>query len=236
MRARWARCSPIRGMVNVAVPRYMLTRAPPPDEPRFLVVEDQEWAARIYARVLAGAVVDVVDTLAKGRAAVAATNYSAVIIDIGLPDGDGRELVRELIRTNNTRCIIVSGTLSDDSIEDLIARGVTVFAKPADLLDLRRAVGLSETTVSGRCQEDDLIRETSRVRELDRAIRELGMTPKEHAVVLHALDGRDANQSAVAMKISVQMVQRHRTRVARKYDRSTFDSALATIVRRIGRH
>src|SRR5712671_700138 len=65
---------------------------------RLLVVEDNNDLAQLLLKGLGaeGFAADVVTTAGEARAALATTRYAAVMLDLGLPDGDGLAVLREL--------------------------------------------------------------------------------------------------------------------------------------------
>ena len=65
---------------------------------RLLIVEDEARIAELVQGALAraGFAVDTVGLCAEARAALKVTSYDAAIVDLGLPDGDGLSLLREL--------------------------------------------------------------------------------------------------------------------------------------------
>lgn len=65
---------------------------------RLLVVEDNEELAPLLATGLQGAGygVDVLANVEDARSALETTRYAAMILDLGLPDGDGLSILREL--------------------------------------------------------------------------------------------------------------------------------------------
>ena len=69
---------------------------------RVLVVEDDPqlgpWLRDTLATAFGAS--DMVTTLEEGRAAVAVRSFELVVIDRGLPDGDGLALLRDLKRVN----------------------------------------------------------------------------------------------------------------------------------------
>jgi DNA-binding response OmpR family regulator len=81
---------------------------------RLLVIEDESRIAEILRRPLeqAGFAVDFVHLRADGRAALASHPYDAVILDLGLPDGDGLDLLAEL-RARGDRIPILVLTARD---------------------------------------------------------------------------------------------------------------------------
>jgi DNA-binding response OmpR family regulator len=65
---------------------------------RLLVIEDNEQLAALLAKGLhtAGYDIDIFGTVAEARNALLMVAYAAMILDLGLPDGDGLAVLREL--------------------------------------------------------------------------------------------------------------------------------------------
>src|SRR5438477_9978729 len=65
---------------------------------RLLVVEDNQELADVLSKGLraAGYDTDRLATSAEARAALSTTRYAALILDLGLPDGDGLSILREI--------------------------------------------------------------------------------------------------------------------------------------------
>src|SRR6476661_893749 len=65
---------------------------------RLLVVEDNAQLSQLLGKGLgmAGYDTDLLATVADARAALMTTSYAALILDLGLPDGDGLSVLREL--------------------------------------------------------------------------------------------------------------------------------------------
>lgn len=76
---------------------------------RLLVIEDEARIAEIVRAALVrnGFTVDVVRLCADAREALATNPYDAAILDLGLPDGDGLELLKELRAGRNAVPVIV---------------------------------------------------------------------------------------------------------------------------------
>ena len=88
---------------------------------RLLVIEDESRIAEILKAALrrAGFAVDVVHRCADAREALAATIYDAAVLDLGLPDGDGLDLLAELRSAHNGVPILV--LTARDAIEDRVS-------------------------------------------------------------------------------------------------------------------
>jgi DNA-binding response OmpR family regulator len=122
---------------------------------RLLIVEDHEELAGLLAKGLrtAGYRVDVLSTVGEASSALRTTFYAALILDLGLPDGDGLELLREIRQLSNPIPVLVltaRGGLHDRihglrsgaddylvkpfALEELIARLEAQLRRPGQLL------------------------------------------------------------------------------------------------------
>jgi DNA-binding response OmpR family regulator len=111
---------------------------------RLLLIEDDPELSDGLQQSLAqsGYAVDVARTAHAGRAACAATRYEMLILDLGLPDGDGLSLLREL-RTQGMQAPVLILTARgglDDRIAGLDAGGDDYLAKPFALGELEARV------------------------------------------------------------------------------------------------
>lgn len=82
-----------------------------------LVVEDnpetQSWLVACITSAFSGLKTDVASSIASAMALVMQHNYQLALIDLGLPDGSGLELIRH-IRSKSDSCHIVVATIYDD--------------------------------------------------------------------------------------------------------------------------
>jgi two-component system, OmpR family, response regulator len=87
---------------------------------RLLLAEDSERLQELLSESLknAGYMLDVVATAAELLSSVAATKYDLLIIDLGLPDGDGLSAIRSLRATGVSVPILI--VTARGSIEDRI--------------------------------------------------------------------------------------------------------------------
>lgn len=129
---------------------------------RLLVVEDNADLAQLLVKGLGadGFAADVVATAGEARGALATTRYSAVVLDLGLPDDDGLSVLRELRERKDATPVLVltarggvrdrvSGLRSgaDDylakpfAFEELVARLHALLRRPGDLLGQLLRVG-----------------------------------------------------------------------------------------------
>jgi len=107
---------------------------------RILVVEDDDVLANglKIVLVLAGATIDVVGCCADARAALATSEFDAVVLDVMLPDGSGIDVLKN-IRAKGDRTPVLLLTALDeiaDRIKGLDAGADDHLGKPFDLDEL----------------------------------------------------------------------------------------------------
>jgi len=127
---------------------------------RFLLVEDNsELASAICQRFRQeGHVVDHVDVLDGAEAAVATTAYDLILLDIMLPDGDGRDFLKRHRRAERATPVIVLTARSEvsDRVGLLDLGADDYVTKPFDFSELearcravlRRQGGVATNTIS----------------------------------------------------------------------------------------
>lgn len=107
---------------------------------RLLLIEDNERLGSLIREGLTkdGLAVDWQRTLEDGEATIGAAAFDLVLLDLGLPDGDGLDLIRRLRRASDTIPILVltaRGGLSD-RITGLDAGADDYLVKPFDTSEL----------------------------------------------------------------------------------------------------
>jgi len=144
---------------------------------RLLVVEDNEQLAELVTKGLqaAGYEIDVLSTLEEASAVLRTTIYAGLILDLGLPDGDGLSLLREIRHLGNPIPVIVltaRGGLHDRvqglrsgaddylvkpfALEELIARLEAQLRRPGHLLGSSlRIANLEFDTINRQASIDD---------------------------------------------------------------------------------
>ena len=88
---------------------------------RILVIEDEARITEILQEALsrAGFTVDSAIRCAEARDAFSVTAYDAAVLDLGLPDGDGRTLLAELQSSRNKVPVLV--LTARDAVEDRVS-------------------------------------------------------------------------------------------------------------------
>jgi two-component system, OmpR family, KDP operon response regulator KdpE len=101
--------------------------------PVALLVEDDRQIRRLVRRILEdqGWVVHEADTVARGLSEASARVLDLVILDLGLPDGDGTDFLRDLRGWSDVAVIVVSGRVGErDKIDALDAGADDYLTKP----------------------------------------------------------------------------------------------------------
>ncbi|RYH08569.1 response regulator [Tropicimonas sp. IMCC6043] len=111
----------------------MMARKPTPERPllglTILVVEDSRFACEAMRLLClrSGARIRRADCLASAHKHLAVYRPSAVIVDMGLPDGNGAELIRELVASDQ-RAPVILATSGDPSVAtEALAAGADGF-------------------------------------------------------------------------------------------------------------
>jgi two-component system KDP operon response regulator KdpE len=162
--------------------------------PRILVVEDEPELRRFEAATLQREGFDVCEagTLERGLIEAGTRRPDLLLLDLGLPDGDGVELIRQLRGWSDLPIVVVSArTDEDDKVQALDAGADDYLVKPfgvAELLarvraHLRRRATASPDNASvvefGRVRID-LARRT-----VERGGERLHVTPIEYRLLTH---------------------------------------------------
>jgi DNA-binding response OmpR family regulator len=145
---------------------------------RLLLIEDNEQLSQLLTRELeaAGFALNVVAGALAGQAAVASNHFDVIVLDLGLPDGDGLSILRELRERGDPTPVLIltardgvddrvlglqSG--ADDylakpfAFEELLARLQALLRRPGNMLGLALRFGnVTLDTVAQQVFVDDV--------------------------------------------------------------------------------
>lgn len=156
---------------------------------RLLLVEDDVALARVVVRGLReeGHAVDHAGTLAEADEMCSFNDYALVVLDVGLPDGDGLDLCRQLRGDGRARVLLLTAR---DRLPDKVAgfdSGADDYlTKPFDLPELVarvRALLRRPVTVGGQVLEAADLRMDITTHKVWRAGVLCPLTPKEFSLL-----------------------------------------------------
>ncbi len=168
---------------------------------RLLVIEDNEELAQILAKGLraAGFDVDLLAHVAEAHVALATTRYAVVVLDLGLPDGDGLSVLRELRQRKDPVPVLVltarggvhdrvTGLRSgaDDYVvkpfafDELVARIEALLRRPGQLLG--RSLQLANVMLDTESRETFVDAKVQTLAPRETAVLELLMRRKGNVV------------------------------------------------------
>jgi DNA-binding response OmpR family regulator len=198
---------------------------------RLLIVEDNEELAELIAKGLktAGYEADVLSSLEEARAVLSTTFYAAMILDLGLPDGDGLELLREIRQRDNPIPVLVltaRGGLTDRvhglrsgaddylvkpfALEELIARLEAQLRRPGHLLGSSLRIANLEFDTQNRQASIDDQPQVLSARET--AVLELLMRSKGRVVSKKQVEdhifGHSADVASNAVEVYVHRLRK----------------------------
>ena len=110
---------------------------------RILVVDDHDDSSRVMARLLQGRghQVKTAEGVNTALAAAHSEPFDLLISDIGLPDGTGLELMRQIQAIRPTKGIALSGFGSSDDVREAKDAGFAAHVtKPVDFAKLQQLI------------------------------------------------------------------------------------------------
>jgi two-component system KDP operon response regulator KdpE len=162
--------------------------------PLALVIEDEPHMRRFLRATLRGNAFQVVEAASarEGLAQAAGRNPEVILLDLGLPDRDGREVTRELRRTTKAPIIILSARGQEHEKVTLLDLGADDYlTKPfgaAELLARIRVALRHASTPPEAMQEPIFLAGEVSVdavrRQVFRGREEVHLTPTEYKLLL----------------------------------------------------
>jgi len=162
--------------------------------PLALVIEDEPHMRRFLRATLRGNDFQVVEagSAREGLAQAAGRNPEIILLDLGLPDKDGREVTRELRRTTKAPIIILSARGQEHEKVALLDMGADDYlTKPFGAAELlaRIRVALRHSAIPPEALEEPLllageVSVDAVRRQVFRGKEEIHLTPTEYKLLL----------------------------------------------------
>lgn len=208
---------------------------------RLLLVDDhvsfRQPLAFVIGRQDGISVVAQAGSLAEARRAIAERPVDVAVVDLGLPDGDGVELVRDVRGSNPEGAVLVLTSVTD---RGHLARAVEAGASGVlhkscaiqAIVDAVRRLSAGESLLSPT-EAVELLGLAGRQREEDERARvTIGrLTRRERDMLQGLADGMDNEAIAARLSISVETVRTHMVNLLHKLGVETRLQALIFAVR-----
>jgi DNA-binding response OmpR family regulator len=201
---------------------------------RFLLVEDNTELARLLTAglVAQGLAADVVETAADARLALGSIRYSAMILDLGLPDEDGMNVLKELRRDRDPLPVLVltaRGSVDDRvqglragaddylvkpfALEELVARLQALMRRPGELLG--RSLSIANLVFDTESRQIFVDGRPELFSARESAVLELLMRRQGRVVTKKAVEdqifGMSSDVASNAVEVYVSRLRKHLT-------------------------
>jgi DNA-binding NarL/FixJ family response regulator len=177
-----------------------------------LVVEDnpdaREWLVKCLSEAYPELAVSQAATLGEGMQHVRQQPLELALIDLGLPDGSGMDLIRE-IRARQPHCQIIVATIYDDDKNLFTALKAGAQGYILKDQDKHKIIGY----LHGLKQNRPAISDASSRRLIEHfnqqgsELKNTRLTPREHDVVVLLSQGYTVEQAAGSLGISTETVR-----------------------------
>jgi DNA-binding response OmpR family regulator len=199
---------------------------------RLLLVEDNERFAALLKQGLgtSGFAVDVLPTAKEANAALDTGRWDVVVLDRGLPDGDGLEVLTEMRGRGDTTPVLIltaHGSLKDRvtglqrgaddylvkpfALEELVARLQALLRRPGNLLGLALRLGnLTLDTIARQVFVDDrpIAFSAREIAVLEHLLRRSGHVVAK-SLLESSLYGPSQEIGSNAVEVHVHRLRRH---------------------------
>ena len=147
------------------------------------------------------------------------------ILDLGMPELNGLEAAREILKTVSTKVLILSMYDSDALIRKTLeagARGYLLKSDAArDLVSAVDALSRNKTFFTPKVAQmvlEGYLGRPSKENEDDNRKNELRLTARQKQILQILAEGKSSKELAVALNISVKTAETHRANIMRRLD------------------
>lgn len=205
-----------------------------PDAIRILVVDDHAVVRKGLAMVLRQEpdfeVVGEAENGIKGLEAARSLDPDIILLDLVMPEMDGKEMALALRRSNpGIKIMMLTGTEVDDRVVDLVAAGVEGYVlkniEPGDLVRAIHAVAHGEA-----CLHPSVLRKILLRMEPQPSYSAV-LTPRELDVLGWMATSNTYKQIAVQLNVSEETVRSHAKNILEKLKQPNRAQAVLTALR-----
>ncbi|MBS2016194.1 MAG: response regulator transcription factor [Deltaproteobacteria bacterium] len=191
----------------------------------FLIAEDDDLVGRSLQRALGQhGRTSLVTTIDDARTALAAETFSAVVVDVGLPDGSGLDLIPHARCQDPTLpALVLSGQVDASRLAEAHLLGAHYLLKPVDTTQL----GLFALRTRARVRE----RQTRIENVVQRWSYEYQLTAAEAAVLSLAAHGAPRGMLAALRDVAPSTVKKQVHIILDKTGDASLDAAVSRLLR-----
>lgn len=209
---------------------------------RILVADDHEVVRHgVRSLLVAHPGWEVVAEASDGRDAVekaAQLRPDVVILDIGMPNLNGLEATRQILRSHpGARVLILTMHESEQVVREVLEAGARGFLLKSDagrdLVAAVEALQKNKTFFTSKVAEmvlETFLKSRPRSPEETFSTREI-LTPREREIVQLLAEGKSTKEVAVALNLSVKTAETHRSNIMRKLNLHSISELVLYAVR-----
>ncbi len=192
---------------------------------RVLLVEDHAVLRRPLAQLLSrepDLEVEDAGTIADARVLLSECEVDVLVVDLGLPDGDGRELIGEYLKGNPLgRALVLSSSTDPYELAEAVEAGAAgvlhKVVEPCEMVDaVRRLAGGGLLLSPEQIREMIGLSEEHRSRRSEARTRLEHLTPRELEVLSCVAEGLDDKGLSSRLGISEKTVRIHMSSIFSK--------------------
>ncbi len=193
----------------------------------FLIAEDDELVGRILVRTLSEhGRTELVTTMEGARSALKNKAFSAVVVDVNLPDGSGLDLITDARSHDpSVAALVVSGGVDERRLAEAHHLGAHYLLKPVDT----RQLGLFAVRMRSKLRQRD-----ARIAVLiERWVAEYDLTGAEGEVLALAAQGAARSRLAALRGVAPSTVKKQVQIILTKTGDSSLEAAVSRLLRAI---
>jgi len=193
----------------------------------FLIAEDDELVGRLLVRALsAHGETELVTTVAGARSALESRSFTAVVVDVGLPDGSGLDVLSDArLQDPAVAALVVSGKVDARRLAVAHRLDASYLLKPVDT----RQIDLFAVRTRSRLRE----RAAKVARVAKRWAFEYGLTKAETSVLELAAEGPSRARLAVLRDVSPTTLKKQIQVLLAKTGDPSLDTAVNRLLRMV---
>jgi two-component system response regulator FixJ len=196
--------------------------------PRFLVVEDDELVGRAFASLLGERWMTAwARTLGSARDALATKRFSGIVLDAGLPDGQGLDFLADLrAKGDRTPCLFVSGHFDPGRSPHAVTSST------------RGACTSPRSSTTSSCSPNAAPRSRrqsplARARSSTTTARAARLSTREEEILRLVLDGTPRSALAPELGMSENSIKTLVRRLLRKLDAGNLDEVARRVLEEV---